>query len=77
MANHGISFETACEVFFDPFVESVGASRASEFRLAAIGMASGFRLLFVVHVERNGDIIRIISARKATPHERRAHEEDE
>jgi uncharacterized DUF497 family protein len=76
LEKHGVAFETACQGFLDPFVQIVAASVPGEAREAAIGMAEGFRLLYVVHVERHGDAIRIISARKATAHERRNHEDE-
>ena len=77
LRKHDIPFRTACEVFLDPFLQIVDASPGDEAREAAIGLASDFRLLFVVHIERHEGIIRIISARKATSHERRNHEENE
>lgn len=40
-----------------------------------IGMSLDSRLLVVVHVEKVEDVIRIISARKATKLERKAYEE--
>jgi uncharacterized DUF497 family protein len=48
------------------------ASRKDEARDAVIGYDALSRLLFVVHVELEGEAIRIISARKAT-HEERKH----
>ena len=71
---HGVSFHAACEVFFDPFVRIVDASNPTESREAAIGYTEGERLLFVVHVIRHEETIRIISAREATREERRQYE---
>lgn len=45
------------------------ASRNDEARDAVIGFDQLGRLLFVVHIEFEGDCIRIISARAAEPHE--------
>jgi hypothetical protein len=45
-------------------------------REAAIGLTEDWSLLFVVHVERQEDAIRIISARPATPEERSHYEND-
>jgi len=73
---HGISFEKACEVFFDPFVVLVDAGVSDEARDAAIGLAEEWNLLFVVHVIREEDAIRIVSARKATAQERRKYEDE-
>ncbi|ESS66029.1 hypothetical protein MGMO_216c00040 [Methyloglobulus morosus KoM1] len=66
----GITFEQATEVFFDPFFKLVDADRNEEARDAVIGYDESGRLLFVVHIELEGDIIRLISARKATVTER-------
>jgi len=74
---HGVSFEVACQVFFDPFIRIEDASAGGEQRDAAIGMAEDWTLLFVVHMLREGDTIRIISARLATAQERRAYEDSE
>ena len=73
---HPVSFEKACEVFFDPFVQVVDATDQAEAREAGIGLTEDWTPLFVVHVVRQGDTIRIISARKATPSERRDYEYD-
>jgi uncharacterized protein len=66
----GITFEQATEAFFDPFFKLVDAGRNEEARDAVIGYDESGRLLFVVHIELEGDIIRLISARKATVTER-------
>jgi uncharacterized DUF497 family protein len=66
----GITFEQATEAFFDPFFKLVDAGRIEEARDAVIGYDESGRLLFVVHIELEGDIIRLISARKATVTER-------
>ncbi len=76
LRKHRISFEKASEVFFDPFVRLVDATDLGEMREAAIGLTEEWSLLFVVHVERKEDAIRIISARPATPEERRHYEHD-
>ena len=67
LRKHGIRFEEAAEVFFDPLFVLLDASRSSESRDAAVGFDLSGRLLFVVHVEFEGDSIRVISARRATP----------
>ena len=72
---HGVAFETACEVFFDPFVRVIDASTESELRDAAIGLSENGRLLFVVHIEKDEDAFRLISARAATPSEWRFYED--
>lgn len=77
MAKHGVSFESACEVFFDPFVRLEEADSEGESRDAAIGLVEDWTLLFVVHLFREESVIRIISARVATAQERRFYEEGE
>ncbi len=76
-SKHGVSFESACQVFFDPFMRIEDASVGEEERDAAIGLAEDWTLLFVVHMLREGGTIRIISARPATAQERRSYEDSE
>ena len=71
----GVTFLQAMEVFFDPFLIVVDASRNYEKRDAVIGLDKKWNLLFVVYIEVEGDNIRIISARKATRIERQQYEE--
>jgi uncharacterized DUF497 family protein len=71
---HDVSFEVACEVFFDPFLRYLEDEIVeSELRETIIGMTKNWRLLYVVYVLRD-DIIRIISARKVTKSERMWYE---
>lgn len=70
VVHKGVAFVQAAEVFFDPFMRLVEAGRKDEVRDAAIGYDVAGRLLFVVHVEIDEEIIRIISARSATAEER-------
>jgi uncharacterized DUF497 family protein len=77
LSKHGVSFELACQVFFDPFLRLQDATDGDEPREAATGLTEDWTLLFVVHAIRERDVIRIISARPATPEERRAYEEYE
>jgi len=72
---HGIRFEQACEVFFDPFVRLADATAEDEAREAVIGLTEDWTLLFVVHVVRERGAIRVISARQATRAERRIYED--
>jgi uncharacterized protein len=73
---HKITFEQAREVFADPFIiEWIDEGQdESERRSSALGMAED-RLLFVAYTMR-GDTIRIISARRAEPFERRRYHEE-
>jgi uncharacterized DUF497 family protein len=66
---HGVRFEEAVTVFFDPMFVLIDASRSDETRHAAIGFDLAGRLLYVVHIEVNESFIRIISARRAEPKE--------
>jgi uncharacterized DUF497 family protein len=70
----GITFQNAAEAFFDPFLIVVDASRNQEARDAVIGLDARWNLLYVVHIEREENVIRIISARRATRQERAEYE---
>lgn len=76
---HGISFELAIEVFSDRFcLTAPDAEVEAEQRIWTIGRVRNLTVIVVVHTIRDQDgeeIIRIISARKATPRERRVYEE--
>ncbi len=73
--NHdGVTSQQATEAFFDPLLVVVDASRNDEMRDAVIGLDRRWNLLYVVYVERENDIIRIISARKVTRKEREYYE---
>ncbi len=75
IAKHdGIGFKQASNAFFDPFLKLVDASRNNEVRDAVIGMDEQWNILFVVHTQIEDDVIRIISARKATPKQRKDYE---
>ena len=76
-SKHGVRFEIACQVFFDPLIRVEDASVGEEQRDAAIGLTEDWTLLFVVYLLREGDTIRIISARPATGQERRRYEDSE
>jgi uncharacterized DUF497 family protein len=77
LAKHGISFEEAATVFGDPLALTFDDPDHSvdEHRLLTFGVSDRNRVLLVVNVER-GRILRIISARKATKHERGIYEQD-
>ena len=73
-ARHGVSFEEAAEAFFDPFLCLVDATDQGEGRDAIIAMDERWRVLFVVHIQIEDDLLRIISARRAGPNERKYYE---
>jgi len=69
---HGVSFDEARSVFYDEFaVQFFDAEHSEdETRFLMLGVSSEARLLLVCHCERDaGEVIRIISARKATKRE--------
>lgn len=73
---HGVTFEEAASIFGDPLAftfpdpdHAVGEERRLTFGLSVLE-----RILVVSHVEHEHGI-RIISARKATAHERKIYEE--
>ena len=68
---HGVSFEEACTVFCDDFAVQFFDREHSddENRFLLLGMSSTADLLLVSHCERDRDLIRIISARRATRRE--------
>jgi len=78
-AKHKISFEAAQFVFDDPHARTIRDRVVNgEERWQTIGRAAGISVLLVVHAnreERGEDVIRIVTARKATPRERRLYEE--
>jgi uncharacterized DUF497 family protein len=73
---HGVSFEEARSVFFDEqalLLEDPQPLQEEE-RFILLGVSASIRLLVVVHALRERDVIRIISARKATRLETREYE---
>ena len=75
LRKHNVSFETACEAFFDPFVLWLDEEVVEgEVRETIIGMTVNWRLLYIVYVMRD-DTIRLISARKVTKAERKRYED--
>ena len=73
---HGVSFEEASTVFSDPLSITVDDPDHStgEFRFATLGVSVHNRLIVVIHTDRD-ETIRLISARIATPRERRNYEQ--
>ena len=71
---HRITFELACEAFFDPFVYHWDKQVIDgENRETIIGMTANWRYLFVVYVMRE-ETVRLVSARLATKSERERYE---
>jgi uncharacterized protein len=69
---HGISFEEATEIFDGVVFTSI--DERYDYEEISIGSIQGVVIITVAHTDRNGKI-RLISARKATPKERRTYYE--
>src|SRR5437867_11424622 len=74
LRKHGIDFADVATVFEDEMALTVDDYEADEKRFITIGLDALARILVLTYSWR-GDNIRIISARKATPAERRQYEE--
>ena len=73
---HGVTFEEAKSVFVDERAKLIDDPDHSvdEERFVLLGLSSALRLLLVCHCYRSeGNVIRIISARKATSLESKAY----
>jgi len=74
LKKHGVSFEEASTAVLDPLAVR-DPDPIHEGRELVLGWSRKRRLLFVVVVEVvSGEVTRIISARRATSHERRSYE---
>lgn len=75
LRKHSVSFGEATTVFGDALSITIQDPDHSigEQRLVTIGLSASGRLLVVCHAEEE-DVIRIISAREATSHEKKRHE---
>ena len=73
LRRHGIDFADAATVLYDELAVTVADEERDEERFVTIGMDALGRLLVVVFTWR-GDRMRLISARRATPRERRQYE---
>ena len=75
LSKHGVSFLEATDVFRDRLglLKHDVVHSGDEDRFLLIGVTLEQRIITVVHVER-GERLRIISARVATPRERRDYE---
>lgn len=75
-SKHEVDFDEASSIFDDPlFITFLDEEHSvEEERYLTIGLSKRGRLLLAAHTERN-DLIRIISARKATKNEEKFYEE--
>ncbi len=80
LRKHGVSFETAVRVFFDPHaLMELDRIDDGEERWRTIGVVDGVVMLLVAHTvteQDDSELIRIISARRASRRERKLYEED-
>lgn len=77
LEKHGVSFEEAKSVFLDEYARQFFDEKHSsgEERFVMLGLSHALRVLVVCHCERSGgNVIRIISARKATANERKHYQ---
>ena len=73
---HSVSFDEAKSIFVDEQAKLIGDPDHSEDedRFVLLGLSSVLRLLLVCHCYRaEGNVIRIISARKASAHESKSY----
>jgi len=73
---HGVSFDEARSVFFDERARLIDDPdhSADEERFILLGLSSTLRLLLVCHCyRRECNVIRIVSARKATARESKSY----
>jgi hypothetical protein len=75
LRKHGVSFPEAATAFDDELGAYYPDARHPD-RFILIGCSRRQRLLYVVHAEVRQDAIRIISARRATSHEKAHYEND-
>ena len=77
LRDHGVSFDEAQSVFFDDYARQFFDEEHSDTkdRFLMLGISNQSRVLLVCHCEiEHEDVIRIISARKATAKEKRLYE---
>ncbi len=72
LLKHGISFPDVIDVLQDPHAIVTEHIRNNELRCKVIGRGN-LGVIVMIHTEISDDIIRIISARKAEPFERRQY----
>ena len=77
---HGIAFEDAIDVFLDPLRLTVqDRIEGQEHRWQTVGTINWTALVVVAHTDNEDDgtvYVRIISARRASKHERRNYEHE-
>lgn len=81
LKKHRLSFETAARVFADPFaLVEQDRIENGEQRWQTLGLVEGHLLVLVAHTVREDEdgteVLRIISARRADPKERKRYEQN-
>ncbi len=81
LKKHRVSFETAVRAFADPFaLTEQDRIKNGEYRWQTLGVVDGQFLLLVAHTILDGENgienIRIISARRAEPKEKKRYEQN-
>ncbi|MDO5703716.1 MAG: BrnT family toxin [Paracoccus sp. (in: a-proteobacteria)] len=81
LRKHRVSFEVAARAFADPFaLTEQDRVEDGECRWQTLGLVEGYLLLLVAHTvwddEDGVEVIRIISARRADPKERKRYEQN-
>ena len=76
LKKHGVSFEEAKSAFYDESAKLISDPDHSEDeeRFILLGLSHSLRMILVCHCYRSeSNVVRIISARKATPNESKAY----
>lgn len=81
LRKHRVSFPVAARAFADPFaLVEQDRIEGEEYRWQTLGLVEGYLLLLVAHTvwddEDGVEVIRIISARRADPKERKRYEQN-
>ena len=74
LAKHGVDLAEAVTVLEDPLARTIADDHPGEERFVTLGMDALGRLLVVVYTWAGEDLVRVMSARKATRRERTQYE---
>lgn len=74
---HGVDFQLAKRIFEQPVLTVLDTRNDyGEEREISIGLVDGVLMLTVVHTDREYNVVRLISARRATKQERKRYEKN-
>ncbi|MDH4184196.1 MAG: BrnT family toxin [Nitrospinota bacterium] len=76
LAKHGIEFSHAATALDDPRAITIEDARYEDLRFVSVGVDLMGRVLTLVYSYPDSGGIRLISARKATPNERKQYEDE-